>query len=203
MSNNSPASGYKPVVFLDRDGTLNEEKSYIRELNDLHLIPGAAESVAKLNQAGIAAILVTNQTGAAREFYPESHIQDLNQRLVNLLAEGGAKLDAVYYCPHLAASKLEQYALECDCRKPRTGMIDKALIDHPDLDRQRAYVVGDKYTDIELAANSNMKGVLVESGYGLTEIANAHEWKVQPSFITSSISGAVDWILRDLRVSEA
>jgi D-glycero-D-manno-heptose 1,7-bisphosphate phosphatase len=188
----------RPVVFLDRDGTLNIENSYIHELSQLNLIPGAAESVAKLNNAGIAAILVTNQSGAARGYYPESHIQDLNQRLVNLLEQEGAKLDAVYYCPHLGTSQLKEYALECNCRKPQTGMIDTALLEHPDLDRKLGYVIGDKYTDIELAANCNMKGVLVESGYGATELLDSHSWKVQPAFIASTISPAVDWILEDL-----
>jgi D-glycero-D-manno-heptose 1,7-bisphosphate phosphatase len=198
VANPSPASGYKPVVFFDRDGTLNVEKGYISKLSELSLIPGAAESVAKLNRAGIATVLVTNQSGAARGFYPESHIQDLNRRLGSLLLENGAVLDAMYYCPHLSTSTIKQYALECNCRKPRTGMIDIALIEHPDFDRQRAYVVGDKYSDIELAANCGSKGVLVKSGHGLSEIANSHNWKIQPSFIAFSVTEAVGWILQDL-----
>ena len=191
-------NGLRPVVFLDRDGTLNVERGYIRQLNELELIPGAADAIVRLNKAGIAAVLVTNQTGAARGFYPESHIQDLNQRLVNLLAQGGAKLDAVYYCPHLATSQLEGYAVECNCRKPKTGLIDIALAEHSDFDRKYGYVVGDKQTDVELAVNIGMKGILVESGYGSTEIANSHNWKVQPACIATSISTAVDWILNDL-----
>src|ERR1700730_7374795 len=90
----------RPVVFLDRDGTLNVEAGYIRQLDNLVLIEGAALAVKRLNDAGVAAILVTNQTGAARGYYPEQHILDLNARLVTLLEAQRAFLDAVYYCPH-------------------------------------------------------------------------------------------------------
>ena len=198
MANSSPPSGYKPIVFLDRDGTLNVEKGYISKLDQLVLIDGAAQSVARLNQAGAAAVLVTNQTGAARGYYPESHIRNLNNHLQDLLAQGGAKLDAIYYCPHFAASENPKYAIECVCRKPATGMIDTALKEHPNFDRNRAYIVGDKYTDIELAANCGMKGVLVKSGYGESEVSQSHKWRSAPAFIAHTIGEAVDWILNDL-----
>src|SRR5581483_168875 len=90
-----------PVVFLDRDGTLNEEIGYIHNVDHLQLIPGAAKAIIRLNQAGVAAVLVTNQSGAARGYYEEEHILNLNKRLVELLNKEGARLDAVYYCPHL------------------------------------------------------------------------------------------------------
>src|SRR5947209_754446 len=114
----------RPVVFLDRDGTLNEEVGYIKELSNLVLIEGAAEAIRRLNDAGVAAILVTNQSGAARGYYPEQHIKDLNARLVNLLEAQGAHLDAVYYCPHLPEGTVQPYAGECDCRKPSAGMVE-------------------------------------------------------------------------------
>ena len=173
----------KPVVFLDRDGTLNVEVGYIHILEDLVLIDGAAEAVKKLNEAGVAVILVTNQTGAARGYYPESHILALNSRLSNLLAEGGAHLDDVYYCPHLEDGSVQPFNRACNCRKPEAGMVDKAFVDHPDLDRERSFVVGDKSTDIELAKNCGAKGVLVTTGYGTAVLKGEyHMWPVRLIF---------------------
>ena len=103
MPDNS--SKTRPVVFLDRDGTLNEEAGYIHDLNDLILIKGAAQAISKLNDSGTAAILATNQSGAARGYYTLEHIKALNQRLVDLLKAEGAYLDDIYYCPHLLVGK--------------------------------------------------------------------------------------------------
>jgi D-glycero-D-manno-heptose 1,7-bisphosphate phosphatase len=192
------SSGQKPVVFLDRDGTLNVESGYIRVLTDLNLIEGAGEAIRKLNSAGIAAVLVTNQTGAARGYYPEQHILDLNERLVKLLKEENAYLDDVYYCPHLADGTVEQYSFECNCRKPAPGLVEQAYKDHPDFDRSRSFVVGDKATDVELATNCGAKSILVETGYGKQVVAGEYQWKVTPDFQTDSIVTAVDWILASL-----
>ena len=188
----------RPVVFLDRDGTLNEEIGYIRDVARLELIAGAADAVRKLNCAGVAAVLVTNQTGAARGYYPESHIQDLNNRLVTLLSAAGARLDAVYYCPHLKDGSVGELSFECGCRKPAPGLVDRALAEHPDLDASRAYVVGDKATDIELACNCKMKGVLVTTGYGQQVLDGQYQWQVEPDHTASDIVAAIDWILNDL-----
>ena len=193
------SSTQKPVVFLDRDGTLNVESGYIRDLNDLRLIDGAADAIRKLNSAGIAAVLVTNQTGAARGYYSEQHILDLNAKLVRLLKEEGAVLDDVYYCPHLADGTVEQYTKECDCRKPAPGLVEQAYKEHPEFDRTRSFVVGDKATDVELASNCGAKSILVETGYGKQVQAGEYQWKVTPDFQTDSIVEAVEWILSSLK----
>src|ERR1700679_3339315 len=129
----------RPVVFLDRDGTINVEAGYIRRLEDLNLIEGAGEAIAKLNRAGVVCVLTTNQSGAARGYYPEAHIRALHERLVGLLAEHGAKLDAIYYCPHLSPEEggtVAPYNIACDCRKPLKGMVDKALSEIEGLDME-------------------------------------------------------------------
>jgi D-glycero-D-manno-heptose 1,7-bisphosphate phosphatase len=195
------ANALRPVVFLDRDGTLNEEVGYIRELDNLRLIAGAAEAVKRLNDAGVAAVLVTNQTGAARGYYDEDHILKLNRRLVDLLAAKGAHLDAVYYCPHLADGTVAPYNCNCVCRKPDTGMVDTALSEHVDLDRLRSYVVGDKSTDVELAKNCGAKGVLVTTGFGQDVLSGKYQWLVKPDFTAPDIMAAVDWILKDLNLA--
>jgi D-glycero-D-manno-heptose 1,7-bisphosphate phosphatase len=192
----------RPVVFLDRDGTLNEEVGYIRDLSKLVLIDGAAQAVARLNKAGVASVLVTNQTGAARGYYPEQHIRDLNERLASLLLSGGAQLDAIYYCPHYKDGTVAELSLDCACRKPSPGLVEQAFSEHPDFDRQSAYVVGDKATDVELARNCGVKGVLVVTGYGQQVLDGSYQWAVEPDFTADNIVAAVDWILADLKVSQ-
>ncbi len=188
----------RPVVFLDRDGTLNEEVGYIRDVSNLNLINGAAAAVKRLNDAGVAAVLVTNQSGVARGYYSEDHIHKLHERLVFLLRAQGALLDALYYCPHLAEGSVEPFNCVCTCRKPEKGMVDIALTEHPELDSQRAYVVGDKATDVELAQRFGAKGVLVTTGYGQDVLDGKYQWPVQPDFIAPDITQAIDWILKDL-----
>lgn len=192
----------RPVAFLDRDGTLNVEAGYIRNVEDLHLIDGAADAVKTLNNLGVAAILVTNQTGAARGYYDENHILALNERLTGLLGDSGAFLDAVYYCPHLAEGTVEPYNIDCDCRKPRTGLVDKAYEEHQDLDRNLAFVIGDKATDVELAANCGAKGILVRTGYGERVLTGDYQWKVEADFEAKDITEAVEWITRVIESSK-
>jgi D-glycero-D-manno-heptose 1,7-bisphosphate phosphatase len=197
---NTPNRSNRPVVFLDRDGTLNVEAGYIHELERLVLIEGAAAAVKSLNDAGVAAVLVTNQTGAARGYYPEQHILDLNARLVKLLEAEGAHLDAVYYCPHFEGGSVAEYSYACQCRKPEIGMVEQAFAEHSDFDRERSYVIGDKSTDVELARNCGAKGVLVKTGYGEAVIKGEYQWKVEPDFQAETIVDAVDWILVQLNL---
>ena len=188
----------KPVVFLDRDGTLNVEAGYIRKLEDLRLIDGAAQSVRSLNKAGVAAILVTNQSGAARQYYSQSHIQNLHKRLQLLLAEHDAFLDAIYYCPHLPDGIDPELTMICHCRKPAPGLVDLAFEEHPELNRQLSFVVGDKPSDVELAINCQSKSILVKTGYGEDSLQTLKVNKVQPDFVAEDIRQAVDWILKRL-----
>ncbi len=185
-----------PVVFLDRDGTLNVEIGYIHRLDDLVLIPGAAQAVKRLNEAGIAAILITNQSGAARNYYPESHIQELHKRLENLLAEQDAFLDAIYYCPHLPNGSNPELTKICSCRKPATGLIDRAYQQHSQLSRKKSFMVGDKEADIGLALNCKIPSILVKTGYGDETLILLKEQNIKPDFIATDISQAVDLILQ-------
>lgn len=188
----------RPVVFLDRDGTLNIEVGYIKDIANLNLIEGAAAAIKTLNQNGIAAILVTNQTGAARGYYPEEHIQALHKRLTNLLAAEGAYLDKIYYCPHYEDGIVSSLSFDCQCRKPKCGMIEKAYAEIPDIDRGRSYVIGDKSTDVELAQNCGAKGILVTTGYGKQVLDGTYQWPVQPDFTANDIGSAVHWLMNDL-----
>ncbi len=188
----------KPVVFLDRDGTLNFEKGYLRNLDDLVLIPGAARSVKRLNDAGIIAVLVTNQSGAARKYYPESHIQDLHKRLESLLGEEGAFLDAVYYCPHLPDGSEARLAKVCNCRKPATGLIDRAYDEISGLNKDKSFMVGDKEADIGLAINAKLRSIIVRTGYGEETLRMLTFRNIKPDFVAADINQGVDWILKEL-----
>ncbi len=194
----NPGQPARPVVFLDRDGTLNQEVGYIRDLSKLVLIEGAAAAVRRLNQSQIAAVLITNQSGAARGYYPEEHIRSLNSRLAELLKREDAWLDDVYYCPHLPGGTVDSLARDCECRKPASGLVEEAFRQHPELDRNRAYVVGDKSTDVELARNCKATAVLVQTGYGQRVIDREYQWAVEPDFIAPDLRAGVDWILADL-----
>lgn len=188
----------RPVVFLDRDGTLNEEAGYIRNVAQLVLIDGAASAIRSFNERKVVAILVTNQSGAARGYYPESHIHALNHRLTSLLSKEGAFLDALYYCPHLIGGIVRELSVDCQCRKPLTGMAKQAFMDYPELDQQRAYVIGDKATDVEMAHNLNAKSILVKTGYGQAVLDGKYQWLVKPDYIASDIRDASAWVLEDL-----
>lgn len=157
----------RPAVFLDRDGTINQEMGYIRNVDDLKLIPGAAHAVRLLNDAGFLTVLTTNQTGPARGFYPESHVVALNQRVRDLLAEEAeAHLDAVYYCPHLEKGVVPEFALACECRKPKLGMIRQAQQDFPEIDLSASYVIGDKASDVAFGHHAESASILLKTGYG-------------------------------------
>lgn len=185
------------AVFLDRDGTMNVEKGYIRNVDDLELIPGVAQAIKKLNDAGILAIMTTNQTGAARGFYDVAHILALNSRVAELLKQqADAHLDAVFYCPHLSKGTVEEFAVECGCRKPEPGMIEEAVQQFPQIDLSRSYVLGDKASDVAFGYNAGCQSVLLKTGYGERVLAGKYQvLEQQPHFICDDLPQAVDLIL--------
>ncbi len=185
------------AVFLDRDGTLNEEVGYIQDVNNLKLISGAARAVSRLNNENIVVILTTNQSGAARGLYDENHILHLNQHLADLLqAERGAWLDAVFYCPHLPEATVETFREDCNCRKPKTGMIQNALTLFPQIELSQSFVVGDKASDVEFAKNAGCKGILLRTGYGEKVLRGEYqELTSKPDWVCRDIVEAVDRIL--------
>jgi len=185
------------AVFLDRDGTLNVEKGYIHDVDAIELYPGAAQAVRLLNDAGILAILATNQTGAARGYYTIEHVHALNQRVAELLRhEAGARLDGVYYCPHYKDGIVLEFTMACNCRKPAPGMILQAARDFPDIDLSASFVVGDKATDITFARNAGCRGILVRTGYGEQVLAGEYQnLEVQPEKICANIVEAVAYII--------
>lgn len=152
------------------------------------MFPFAGPAIRRLNQAGLAVIVVTNQSGVARGYFPESLVQQVNECMQRELVSIGARIDAVYYCPHSSADS-------CDCRKPNTGMIERAAREHQ-IDLSRSFMVGDRYGDMELAFRAGCRGVFVRSGYGLGEETwHARGWPRQPDAVVDDLQAAVDWIL--------
>jgi D-glycero-D-manno-heptose 1,7-bisphosphate phosphatase len=191
------------ACFLDRDGTLNQEKGYIRNVDDLALIEGAAHAVKRLNDAGVLAILTTNQTGAARGFYDEAHIQALHHRLEKLLwEEANAKLDAIFYCPHYPRGTVEPYTTQCDCRKPAIAMITQASKAFPAIDLAHSVVMGDKASDIELAHNAGCQSVLLKTGYGQAVLDGRYQSLAHPpTWVCDDVLAGVDAFLTQARLS--
>lgn len=187
----------RTAVFLDRDGTINQEVGYVRDLDALTLIPGAGAALKRLNDAGILAILATNQSGPARGYYDEQWVEALHTRLASLLAEEGARLDDVYYCPHLPNGTVARYSFSCRCRKPETGMLEDAATKWA-LNLREGYMVGDKATDVEVGQRAGCKTILLRSGYGSQVIAGTYQWPCEPDFIADDLTEAVQWILGDI-----
>jgi D-glycero-D-manno-heptose 1,7-bisphosphate phosphatase len=181
----------QPAVFLDRDGTINEEMGYINHLSRFRLLPQAAPAIRRLNEAGVKVVVVTNQSGAARGYFPPALVDKVHAHLKQLLAAGGAHLDGIYACLHGPADG-------CDCRKPRPTLMEQAARDL-DLDLARSYAVGDRYKDIETAANAGARGILVLTGYGRGEYEYLRaEQRAHPVHVASDLLEAVEWILADL-----
>jgi len=173
---------------LDRDGTLNEQMGYINHISRFVLIPGAAEAIRLLNRNGHLAIVVSNQSGAARGYFPVELVEEVHAHMRTLLKKKDALLDDIFFCPHSPSAG-------CDCRKPRTGLIEKACEEF-DIDMSSSYVIGDRSTDIEMAARANLKGILVETGYGLGEIDYVLPHKaVRPVYVAKDLLHAVQWII--------
>ncbi len=182
-------------VFLDRDGTINEEMGYINHIDRFVLLPGAAAAIRRINESGLKAVVVTNQSGAARGYFPVEFIDQVHQKMNGLLNEQGAFLDGVYTCTHGPAEK--ERSGSCDCRKPGIALMKQAA-DELKIDLQRSYVVGDRFKDIEMARNAGAKAVLVLTGYGKGELEFfGTRSKAQADFIAEDLLGAVDWILAD------
>ncbi|HEU4388938.1 MAG TPA: HAD family hydrolase [Blastocatellia bacterium] len=183
------------AIFLDRDGTINEDIGYVSRPEELMLYPWAAAAIRMINESGMKAIVVTNQSGVARGIYTEETLDAIHKRLAEALEVEGARIDAVYYCPHHPEYGDRRYRKECDCRKPSPGMLDRAAREHG-IDLSRSYVIGDKASDIQLAVGAGARGALVLTGYGAETAENPGVWPCEPEFVAANLLEAVDRIVR-------
>jgi D-glycero-D-manno-heptose 1,7-bisphosphate phosphatase len=188
----------KPAVFLDRDGTINEQMGYINHIDRFHLLPGAAEAIHLLNLAQIPVAVVTNQSGLARGYFPESLLIEVHRRMVAELARADAHVDGIYICPHHPEAREERFRVDCDCRKPKIGLFVRAARELG-LDLARSYVVGDRWSDLKAAAACGAKGILVLTGYGRGDYEYiGPKQQIKPHHVAEDLAAAVAWILADL-----
>jgi D-glycero-D-manno-heptose 1,7-bisphosphate phosphatase len=185
----------RPAIFMDRDGTVSQEVGYVVHLDRYALLPRSVEAVRRINAAGYAAIVATNQSGVARGLFSEERVEEVHRRLREWLAAGGARLDGIYYCPHHPREGQGPWTRRCDCRKPLPGMLRRAAAEH-DLDLARSYMIGDTGRDLGAGAAAGATPVLVLTGYGRGEIEHLrHRWTVEPTFVAEDLLDAVQWIL--------
>jgi D-glycero-D-manno-heptose 1,7-bisphosphate phosphatase len=192
----NPQSAIKRAIFLDRDGTLNEEDGYITSPERFRLYSFAAEAVRLINQSGWKAIVLTNQSGVARGYFTEAKLIEIHERMEESLRLQGARIDAIYYCAHHPDYGPPPYRLDCDCRKPKPGLAEKAARDF-NLDLNRCYAIGDRYRDIEAGHAAGARSVLVMTGYGREEYETRRRDRPrQPDFVAENLLDAVQLVLR-------
>jgi D-glycero-D-manno-heptose 1,7-bisphosphate phosphatase len=181
------------AVFLDRDGTIIEERGYLGRLDLIAPFPYTADALVRLRGAGYLVVVVTNQAGVARGYYSEAFVTEAHHHLDALLAPEGAAPDAYYYCPHHPEGVVEGYRAVCRCRKPAPGMVEQAARDW-DIDVSRSFVVGDKWLDVGLANQAGARGILVRTGYG-EATADAPPPGVHAERVVPTLREAADYIL--------
>jgi len=185
----------RPAVFIDRDGTISEEVGYVNHPSRYQVFSYSAEAIKKLNDNNWLAILVTNQAGVARGYFSEDVIGAVHQQLTSELAKEQAQLDAIYYCAHHPTVGEPPYRFDCDCRKPKTGLINRAASDF-EIDLTSSWMVGDRYSDIEMARNAGLRSAFVLSGYGRGEWEyQRSNWKHEPDIVCENLLAAVESIV--------
>jgi len=183
------------AVFIDRDGTVSDEVGYVNHPSRYKVFPYSAEAIKLVNRSGWLAILVTNQAGVARGYFAEDMIGKVHEILRLELERGGARLDAVYYCAHHPSVGEPPFRFDCDCRKPKPGLVFRAA-EELDIDLEKSWMVGDRYGDVELARNAGVRSAFVLSGYGRGEWEYQRaSWKHQPDLIAEDLLEAVEKIL--------
>lgn len=189
-----------PAIFLDRDGTLSHEVGYVNHISRFHLLPYAVAAVRAINRSGRLAVLATNQAGVARGYFPEALVHEVHASLAREMQAGGARLDAIYACLHHPSVGQPPYRQDCDCRKPKPGLLRRAERELG-ADLSRSWVIGDRVSDIELAWAAGARAALVKTGYGRGELEYmAPGWKRQPEIVADHVFDAVQQILaRDER----
>jgi histidinol-phosphate phosphatase family protein len=179
-------SSVKRAVFLDRDGTINKEVDNLRSVKQLRLLPGVTEAIKKLNKLGCLVVVVTNQPVVARGLATEGEVDEIHAVLLKRLAKKGARIDAIYYCPHHPEASIKRYRLSCRCRKPNIGMLLKAIKKFK-ISPKDSFIIGDRTADILTGKRAGLRTILLKTGYA----GQDGKYNIKPDLVVKNISEAV------------
>ncbi len=194
----STPSGLRPAVFVDRDGTLSVESEWVRRGVDLILVPGAVQGLIELARAGFFLVLATNQSAIARGIITPAELAAIHAHLADVLAAQGARFDAWYHCPHHPTEGLREWKRDCECRKPRPGMMLQAAREHG-LDLGRSFTVGDAARDLEAGWHAGTRGVLVLTGKGEHDLELLRERGRRADHVAPDLLAAARWMIANAR----
>lgn len=186
MAKAAKGKGKRPAVFLDRDGTICVLVEYMDDPDQVQLLPGAGEAIKRFKELGFLVVMITNQSALARGYFTEEVLDAIHERLARELDREGAKIDAIYFCPHHPDDK-------CQCRKPKPGLILNAAKEL-NIDLSSSFMVGDKLDDVKAGKSAGTMGILLLTGYGAGELALREKWDAQPDHIADNLLGAEEWI---------
>lgn len=157
------------AIFLDRDGTINVEKHYIYKIEDFEFLPGVLDGMKLLCEAGFVLVIITNQSGIARGYYTEADFHKLNNWMIETLKKQGVEIAKVYYCPHHPDAQIEDYRMDCECRKPKIGMFEQA-VKELDIDLSQSFVIGDKMRDCMICLHTLCRGYMIIDPNSISEL---------------------------------
>ena len=178
-----------PAIFLDRDGTINHDKNYLRDEKDLILYKNIEKPLQKFREMGFKIVIVTNQSGIARNYFTLTKLKQINSKLMSMLKKLNVKIDGIYYCPHGPKDI-------CNCRKPKIGMALQAA-EELSIDLQKSYMIGDSVRDYLFGYNFGGKGLLVLTGHGRKQFAKVKDEKQKPLAVVRNLLQAVKVIKKD------
>lgn len=181
------------AVFIDRDGTINEEVDYLKHADDLNVFPYAIEALQILKNKGFKNIIITNQSGIARGFFTEEDLKLIHEKLLGITNKITPLIDGIYYSPYHTEGTIEEYKIESDLRKPRIGMVLKAREEHS-IDLNSSFFIGDTYTDMKTAQNAGLKKILVLTGYGARDLQKCLDENILLDFIAADLLDASNHI---------
>ncbi len=185
----------KKAVFLDRDGNINEDIGYPCSYDQIKIYSHSFEAVKKINEQGLLAVIVTNQSGVGRGLIKEENLYKIHNKLKTDFLKHRAFFDGIYYCPHYIHSEIPLYKKDCQCRKPNPGMAIRASLDL-NIDLEQSYMIGDKVEDIQFGFNIKAIPVLVLTGFGTKSLPILKKEGIEPGYIASNLLDAIKWILR-------
>lgn len=178
------------AVFIDRDGTINVDGPYLSDPDKFEIYPGVSKGINELKENGFKIIVITNQSGIARGYFTEKNLDAIHTKMKREFKKFDVELDGIYYCPHHPDE-------DCNCRKPKTGLFDKAIKDH-DIIVEQSYMLGDKIIDIEAGKNVGTKGILIPVRNGKKEkIYEEHRGVRHPDYVALDFEDAVEWVLKN------